>query len=131
MSLLRRREMMEKEKSLEENVIYIYSGYIAVGGNVNDEPTQNATYPNSVCTSPIFFQAGSTLSVTYANAKSTAGRMYNTDGSYRATLYNWNSQSFSIDCYLRLLAIQGADISAVKVTKSDGTEIDYKIIDRR
>ena len=43
----------------------------------------------------------------------------------------WNSQSFSIDCYLRLLANNGADISAVKVTKSDGTETDYKIIDRR
>lgn len=123
--------MMEKEKSLEENVIYIYSGYIAAGGTANDEPTQNATYPNSVCSSPIFFQKGSTLIVTYANAQSTAGRIYNTDGTYRTTFYNWNNQSFSIDCYLRLLANNGADISAVKVMKSDGTEINYKIIDRR
>lgn len=120
---------MEKEKSLEENVIYIYSGYIAAGGNVNDEPTQNATYPNAICSSPIFFQKGSTLIVTYANAQSTAGRMYNTDGTYRTTFYNWNGQSFSIDCYLRLLANNGADISAVKVMKSDGTEINYKIIE--
>lgn len=121
---------MESQEQ-EENVLYIYSGYLRSGGNVNDEPTQNSTYPNAICSSPIFFQAGSTLSVTYANAQSTAGRMYNTDGSYRTTFYNWNSQSFSTDCYLRLLANNGADISAVKVTESDGTEIDYKIVDRR
>ena len=124
-----RRRMVEKSK--DENVIYIYSGYLGVRGNVNDEPTQNASYPNAICSSPIFFQADSKLAVTYANAQSTAGRMYNTDGSYRTTFYSWRSQSFSIDCYLRLLANQGADISAVKVTKSDGTEIDYKIVDRR
>lgn len=126
-----RRRMMAEDKSKDENVIYIYSGYLGAGGNVNDEPTQNATYPNAICSSPIFFQAGSTLSVTYASARSTAGRMYNTDGSYRTTFYNWNSQSFSIDCYLRLLANQGADISAVKVTQSDGAVIDYKVVDMR
>ena len=125
-----RRRIMTKDKS-DENVIYIYSGYLGTGGNVNDEPTQNTTYPNSICSSPIFFQSGSTLSVTYASAQSTAGRMYNTDGSYRTTFYNWNSQSFSIDCYLRLLANQGADISAVKVTQPDGTVIDYKVVDMR
>lgn len=119
------------EMEQEENVLYIYSGYLYVNGNVNDEPAFNSQYPNAVCSSAIFFQADSKLAVTYANAQSTAGRMYNTDGSYRATLYNWNDQSFSIDCYLRLLANNGADISAVKVTKSDGTEIDYKIVDRR
>lgn len=127
--MLRRRIMM-KDKS-DENVIYIYSGYLGTGGNVNDEPTQNTTYPNAICSSPIFFQAGSTLTVTYANAQSTAGRMYNTDGSYRTTFYKWNSHSFSIDCYLRLLANQGADISAVKVTQSDGAVIDYKVVDMR
>lgn len=127
--MLRRRIMM-KDKS-DENVIYIYSGYLGTGGNVNDEPTQNTTYPNAICSSPIFFQAGSTLTVTYANAQSTAGRMYNTDGSYRTTFYKWNSLSFSIDCYLRLLANQGADISAVKVTQSDGAVIDYKVVDMR
>lgn len=123
--------MILEKKIKEENVIYIYSGYLGVGGNVNDEPTQNASYPNAICSSPIFFQAGSTLSVTYASAQSTAGRMYNTDGSYRTTFYNWRSQSFSIDCYLRLLANQGADISAVKVAQSDGTVIDYKVVDMR
>lgn len=130
MSLLRRRAMMQ-ELEQDENVIYLYSGYLPVGGNVNDEPTQNSAYPNAICSSPIFFRAGSLLIVTYANAQDIASRMYNTDGSYRTTLYNWDNQSVSIDCYLRLLAIRGADISAVKVTKSDGTEINYKIIDRR
>lgn len=125
-----RRRIMTKDKS-DENVIYIYSGYLGTGGNVNDEPTQNTTYPNAICSSPIFFQAGSTLTVTYANAQSTAGRMYNTDGSYRTTFYKWNSQSFSIDCYIRLLANQGADISAVKATQSDGAVIDYKVVDMR
>ena len=122
---------MTEERLQEENVIYIYSGYLDSGGNVNDEPTQNQTYPNAICSSPIFFQEGSTLIVTYTNAQSTAGRMYNTDGSYRTTFYNWKNQSFSIDCYLRLLANQGADISAVKVTQSDGTVIDYKVVDMR
>lgn len=126
-----RRRMVTEDKSKDENVIYIYSGYLGTGGNVSDEPTQNATYPNAICSSPIFFKAGSTLTVTYANAQSTAERMYNTDGSYRTTFYNWNSQSFSIDCYLRLLANQGADISAVKVTQSDGAVIDYKVVDMR
>ena len=123
--------MVAEDKSKDENVIYIYSGHLGTGGNVNDGHTQNASYPNAICSSPIFFKAGSALTVTYANAQSTAGRMYNTDGTYRTTFYNWRNQSFSIDCYLRLLAIQGADISAVKVTKSDGTEIDYKVVDMR
>lgn len=126
-----RRRLVAEDKSKDENVIYIYSGYLGTGGNVSDEPTQNASYPNSICSSPIFFKAGSTLAVTYSNAQSVAGRMYNTDGTYRTTFYNWRNQSFSIDCYLRLLANQGADISAVKVTKSDGTEIDYKVVDMR
>ena len=130
MLLIRRRGMMGDQEQ-EENVLYIYSGYLPASGNVNDNPQHNLSYPNAVCSSPIFFQAGSTLSVTYADAQSTAGRMYNADGSYRTTFYNWSSQSFSIDCYLRLLANNGADISAVKVTESDGTETDYKIIDRR
>lgn len=115
----------------EENVLYIYSGYLPTNGNADDNPQHNSSYPNAVCSSPIFFRKGSTLNVTYANAQSTAGRMYNTDGSYRTTFYSWSNQSFSIDCYLRLLANNGADISAVKVTESDGTEIDYKIIDMR
>ena len=119
------------EMEQEENVLYIYNGYLPANGNVNDNPQHNLSYPNAVCSSPIFFQVGSTLSVTYASAKSTAGRMYNTDGNYRTTFYNWINQQFSIDCYLRLLANNGADISAVKVTESDGTEINYKIIDRR
>lgn len=123
--------MVAEDKSKDENVIYIYSGYLGTGGNVNDGPTQNASYPNSICSSPIFFKTGSVLTVTYANAQSAAGRMYNADGTYRTTFYNWRNQSFSIDCYLRLLANQGADISAVKVTKSDGTEIDYKVVDMR
>lgn len=130
MSLLRRRGMME-EKKKEENVIYIYSGYIATGGNVNDEPVENVQHPNSVCSSPFYFEMGSVLRVTYSNVPSKAGRMYNVDGSYRTTFYNWEAQQFSIDCHLRLLANQGAEISAVKVTKADGTEINYKIIDRR
>ena len=37
MSLLRRRGMMEGQEQ-EENVLYIYSGYLYVNGNVNDEP---------------------------------------------------------------------------------------------
>ena len=120
-----------EEKKKEENVIYIYSGYIATGGNVNDEPVENVQYPNAVCSSPFYFEMGSVLSVTYSNAPSRAGRMYNVDGSYRTTFYNWEAQRFSIDCHLRLLANQGAGISVVKVTKADGTEINYKIIDRR
>lgn len=122
---------MAEERLQEENVIYIYSGYLVAGRNVNDNPTQNPTYPNAICSSPIFIQAGSILNVTYANAQSTAIRIYNADGSYRGTFYNWVNQSFSTNCYMRLLANQGADVSAVKITKSDGTEIDYKIIDMR
>lgn len=128
--MLRRRMMME-DKSKDENAIYIYSGYLGTGGNVNDKPTQNASYPNSICSSSIFIQKGSMLSVTYANAQSTVIRTYNTDGTYRTTFYNWRNQSFSIDCYLRLLAIQGADISDVQVTQSNGTVINYKVIDMR
>lgn len=130
MSLLRRRAMMQ-EPEQDENVIYLYSGYLPSSGNVNDEPVENTQYPNSVCSSPFYFETGSVLSVTYSNVPSKAGRMYNVDGSYRTTFYNWEAQSFSIDCHLRLLANQGAEISAVKVTKADGTEINYKIIDRR
>ena len=128
--MLRRRIIAENQPR-EENVIYIYSGYLGTGGNVNDEPTQNAALPNAICSSPIFFQTGSVLTVTYDNAQSTAGRMYNTDGSYRTTFYNWEKQSFSIDCYIRLLANNGADISGVKVMQPDGIVIDYKVVDMR
>lgn len=130
MSLLRRRGMMA-EKKAEENTIYIYSGYLPASGNMNDAPQYNSLHPNSVCSSAVFFPVNSTLTVTYLNAQSTAGRMYNADGSYRTTFYNWKNQSFSIDCYIRLLANQGAEISSVKISKTDGTEINYKIIDRR
>lgn len=130
MSLLRRREMMA-EMEQEENVLYIYSGYLYVNGNVNDEPAFNSQYPNSVCSSVFPLKAGEAYTVTYSNATSRAARFYYPDGNYRTTAYSWNGQGTTVDGYVRLLGNQGAEITGMKIRKEDGTEIDYKIVDRR
>ena len=130
MSLLRRRGMMEGQEQ-EENVLYIYSGYLYVNGNVNDEPAFNSQYPNSVCSSAFPLKAGETYTVTYSNATSRAARFYHPDGNYRITTYSWDFQTTSVDGYVRLLGNQGAEITGMKIRKEDGTEIDYKIVDRR
>lgn len=129
MSLLRRRGMMENQEQ-EENILYIYSGYLYTNGNVNDEPAFNSQFPNSICTSAFLLKPGETYSVTSLNVVNKAVRFYTFDGNYRTTAYGWNT-STSVEGYARLLGNQGGEITGMKIRKEDGTEIDYKIIDRR
>ena len=121
---------MENQEQ-EENVLYIYSGYLYVNGNVNDEPVFNSQYPNSVCSSAFPLKAGEKYTVAYSSATNRAARIYYPDGNYRVTAYSWNNLKMTMDAYVRSLGNQGAEITGVKITKEDGTEIDYKIIDRR
>ena len=115
----------------DENVLYVYSGYLYVNGNVNDEPAFNSQFPNSVCSSGFPLKAGEKCTVTYSNAASCAVRIYYSDGNYRTTGYTWSNLGTTVDGYARLLGNQGAEITGMKIRKEDGTEIDYKIIDRR
>lgn len=120
---------MEKQGQ-EENILYIYGGYLYVNGNVNDEPTFNSQFPNSICTSAFFLKPGETYSVTSLNVANKAARVYTPDGNYRTTAYVWNTTT-SVEGYFRLLCNQGGEIIGMKIRKEDETEIDYKIIDRR
>lgn len=59
MSLLRRR-MMQTEEVFDENVVYVYDGYLDTTTKVDSEPIANDSYPDSVCTSAFLWRRGQT-----------------------------------------------------------------------
>ena len=136
MSLLRRREMMQGRKQ-EENVIYIYSGYIGPGAGMStyDQlPEYSPQYPNAFTTSSIPIEKGDSSILKYTGYTQQRVRAYGTDGiqtGYYTSLFN---NTYGFDGYIRFLTdddsrIEG--IETIKIVKQDGKEIDYKIIDRR
>ena len=132
MSLLRRRAMMT-EREQEENVIYVYNGYIGMEGRYDDIPQHSSQYPNSVATSSIPVDAGDKSIVTFTANGGTQQRvrLYNNEGYYYNTLYGYNS-NFLQSGYIRFIAHLGIkSYDSIKIIKTDGTEIDYKIIDMR
>lgn len=121
------------EREQEENVIYVYNGYIGMEGRYDDIPQHSSQYPNSVATSSIPVDAGDKSIVTYtANGWSQQRvRLYNDEGYYYNTLYEYNS-NFLQSGYIRFIAFMGIkSYDSIKIIKTDGTEIDYKIIDMR
>lgn len=123
---------MMKSKQQEENLIYVYSGYIGFGEHRYDDiPQYNAQYPNSVSTSSIPVKAGDKSVVTYTYSPQRRSRLYNVEGNYYDVIYDYNV-TVPRDGYIRFVAHMGfGSFNSIKIVKSDGTEIDYKIIDRR
>ena len=130
MSLLRRRGMMENQEQ-EENVIYVYNGYIGIGGHYDDIPQSSSQYPNSSATSSIPVDAGDKSVVTYTSCYQFRLRLYNSNGDYYDNQYSFNA-TVSQKGYIRFVAYMGiGSFDSIKIVKPDGTEIDYKIIDMR
>lgn len=125
---------MMQSKQQEENLIYVYSGYIGLEGRYDDIPQHSSQYPNSVATSSIPVDAGDKSIVTYTGNGwiQQRVRLYNDEGYYYNTLYGYNS-NFSQSGYIRFIAHMGGveSYDSIKIIKTDGTEIDYKIIDMR
>lgn len=131
MSLLRRRAMMAKDQNQEENVIYVYNGFIGTTEQYDDVPKHSDQYPNSVATSSIPVEAGDKSIVTYTNSIQKRLRLYNVEGGNYNTQYDYNV-TVPQDGYIRFVAHMGiGSFDSIKIVKPDGTEIDYKIIDRR
>lgn len=141
MNLLRRRTMMQTEEVFDENVVYVYDGYLDNTTKVDSEPIANDSYPDSVCTSAFFMAKGTdTLN---AVCTSTSGTIlttstifrYTEDGAYRDKIQQGpltNHVNYMASLYYRFLFPQGVgSVDSIAVTHSDGTTTNYKIIDRR
>ena len=121
-----------ESKQQEENLIYVYSGYIGLEEHRYDDiPQYNAQYPNSVSTSSIPVKAGDKSVVTYTYSLQKRSRLYNVEGNYYNVQYDYNV-TVSQDGYIRFVAHMGiGSFDSIKIVKPDGTEVYYKIIDRR
>ena len=119
-----------ESRQQEENIIYVYSGYIGFEGHYDDIPQYNTQYPNSVSTSSIPVKAGDKSVVTYTGSVQRRSRLYNVEGNYYNTQYDYNV-TLPQDGYIRFVAHIGiTSFDSIKIIKQDGTDIDYKIIDR-
>lgn len=136
MSLLRRRAMMENQEQ-EENVIYIYRGYIGngAGASTYDQlPEYSSQYPNAIATSSIPIEKGDSSIFKYTGYCQERVRGYGTDGIQTSYYTSRFDNIYNFDGYIRFLATDDSRIEMIeyiKIVKQNGTEIDYKIIDRR
>lgn len=131
---------MQTEEVFDENVVYVYDGYLDNTTKVDSEPIANDSYPDSVCTSA-FFMAMRTDTLN-AVCTSTSGTIlttstilrYTEDGAYRDKMQGplTNHVNNLTSLYYRFLFPQGVgSVDSIAVTHSDGTTTNYKIIDRR
>lgn len=129
--------MMEEQNKISENVIYVYDGFISDTSTVryDDIPVYNGTYPYSVATSSIPVEEGDDITVGYTGtAINKRLRAYDLSGNASGTIkYDFTFDSIPQNTgWVRFLATQGTfSFDYIKVTKPDGTEINYTIIDMR
>lgn len=121
----------------EENVIYIYSGYIGTGAGMStyDQlPEYSPQYPNAIATSSIPIEKGDSSIFKYTGYCQERVRGYGTDGIQTSYYTSRFDNIYNFDGYIRFLTTDGSRIEMIeyiKIVKQNGTEIDYKIIDRR
>lgn len=128
----RRRMMMESKK--DENVIYVYNGYVENNSSTTYDqiPEYNSSYPNSVATSSIPINSGDRSVVERSGVTQQRVRCYGVDGEYIDVLYYAFNNTYNFNGYIRFLAPTGiTSFDHVKIIKTDGTEINYKVIDMR
>ena len=80
---------MENQEQ-EENVIYVYNGYIGIGGHYDDIPQSSSQYPDSSATSSIPVDAGDKSVVTYTSCYQFRLRLYNSKDIFVSS-HTWAS----------------------------------------
>lgn len=138
MSLLRRREMMQEEKTEYAGILYIDSGFLSAQVRYDGTPIYNAQYPDAWATTYFPVQLNDVI-----NCKEL--RPYNPDGRIRFYQSNGvqggyfdvgvvniqvTNEKF-INARLMMLNSRASIPSQLTVIHTDGTVDTYKTIDRR
>lgn len=138
MSLLRRREMMQEEKTEYAGILYIDSGFLSTQVRYDGTPIYNAQYPDAWATTYFPVQLNDVI-----NCKEL--RPYNSDGRIRFYQPNGvqggyvdagvvniqvTNEQF-INARLMVLNSRASIPSQLTVIHTDGTVDTYKTIDRR
>lgn len=138
MSLLRRRAMMQEEKTEYAGILYIDSGFLSTQVRYDGTPVYNAQYPDAWATTyfPVRFNDVINCKETEERNDDTRVRFYYSNGT-KAQYNNRGAINIIVADPLwinaRLMGLY-SDMpipTQLTVTNTDGKIDTYKIIDRR
>lgn len=137
MSLLRRRGMMQEEKTEYAGILYIDSGFLSERVRYDGTPIYNAEYPDAWATTYFPVQLNDVINCEELRPYNPDGRIrfYQSNGvqgGYDIGVVNIQvTNKKFINARLMMLNSRASIPSQLTVIHTDGTVDTYKIIDRR